>query len=227
MPATIVHGSRVSEEATSIRKDKILPPNQPSRILVADDEHLVAAGLAATLRELGFDVVAVARDGADAVEMAQSLRPDLAMLDVRMPRVNGVEAAQTIFRSLGIPVVVLSAISDDEFVSCAATAGVFGYLLKPVSQEQLRVNLAIAWGRFLEHTLQSTEILDLRERLADRRIIEQAKWIIVKTKGIDEPEAQRLLQRLARNNRRTLADVARSIVENEQLLGDLSGHVPS
>jgi two-component system, response regulator PdtaR len=205
-------------EATPKRRS--LPPDRPSRIILADDEHLVASGLAHNLSELGFEVAATAADGVEAIEMCKNLRPDLALLDIHMPRMDGLAAAEVIFRQMGIPVVILSAFSENSYVAGANHAGVFGYVLKPVTVDQLRVNLAIAWGRFLDFSLQNSEIVGLKERLADRKIIEQAKWIIVKRKGVTEPDAQRLLQRLARNNRRTLADVARSLVENEEIFGD-------
>jgi two-component system, response regulator PdtaR len=200
-------------------KRKPLPPDRPSRIVIADDEHLVATGLSTILIELGFQVVAMAADGQEAIELAKKHLPDLVILDIRMPKLDGLAAADVIFRQHSIPVVMLSAFSDDQYVAGANHAGVFGYVLKPATLDQLRVNLAVAWGRYLDYSLKTTEIVGLKERLADRKVIEQAKWIIVKRKGIAEPEAMRLLQRQARNNRRTLADVSRSVIENEEIFG--------
>jgi AmiR/NasT family two-component response regulator len=201
----------------SAPKRKPLPPERPSRILIADDEHLVASGLTSLLTQLGLQVVGVAADGQQAIDLARLHMPDLVVLDIRMPKVDGLAAAEVIFRQHEIPVVILSAFSDEQCIAGASHAGVFGYILKPVTLDQLRVNLAVAWGRFLDYSLKTTEIVGLKERLADRKVIEQAKWILVKRKGIAEPEAMRLLQRQARNNRRTLADVAKSIIENEEL----------
>ena len=194
-------------------------PPDPRSILVADDEHLVASGLAASLRGLGYTVVGPVADGEEAVETSRVMQPDLALLDIRMPRKDGLAAAEIIFRQLGIPVVIFSAYSDAEYIEAGNRVGVFGYMLKPVTEDQLRVGIAVAWGRFLEHMNQASEIDNLKERLEHRKTIEQAKWIIVKRKGITEPEAMRLLQRQARNNRRTLVDVAKSLLENEELLG--------
>ena len=194
-------------------------PQHPHRILIADDEHLVASGLAVNLHELGYEVVGPATDGDEAIEMARSQHPDMALLDIRMPKRDGLDAAETIFRRMGIPVMIFSAYSDPEYVTSGNRVGVFGYLLKPVTPDQMRVGISVAWGRFLDHITHNSEITTLKERLEHRKIIEQAKWIIVKRKAVDEPEAMRLLQKQARNNRRTLVDVARSVLENENLFG--------
>lgn len=194
-------------------------PAFPSRLLVADDEHLVASGLVANLRESGFQVIGPATDGDEAIELCRTTKPDMALLDIRMPKKDGLAAAEVIFRRLNIPVLIFSAYSDPEYLTTSNRVGVFGYLLKPGTQDQLRAGIAIAWGRFLDYANQNAEIGTLKERLEQRKIIEQAKWIIVKRKGIEEPEAMKLLQKQARNNRRTLVDVARSVLENENLFG--------
>ena len=205
----------ISSEAESALLRKL--PAHPSKLLVADDEHLVASGVAVNLRELGYEVVGPASDGDEAIELCRTSRPDMALLDIRMPKKDGLTAADTIFRSMGIPVMIFSAYSDPEYVTSGNRVGVFGYLLKPVTPDQMRVGISVAWGRFLDYVNQNAEIVTLKERLEHRKIIEQAKWIIVKRKGIEEPEAMKLLQRQARNNRRTLVDVARSVLENENL----------
>ena len=194
-------------------------PPHPSKLLVADDEHLVASGVAVNLRELGYEVVGPAADGEEAIELCRTHKPDMGLLDIRMPKKDGLAAAEVIFRRMGIPVMIFSAYSDPEYVTSGNRVGVFGYLLKPVTQDQMRVGISVAWGRFLDYMNQNSEISTLKERLEHRKIIEQAKWIIVKRKGVEEPEAMKLLQRQARNNRRTLVDVARSVLENENLFG--------
>ncbi len=193
-------------------------PDNPRRILVADDEHLVATGMAESLRELGYAVVGPAADGEEAASLCESEMPDLALLDIRMPKKSGLAVAEEIFGRMGVPVVIFSAFSDDEYVEAGKRVGVFGYLLKPVTQDQLRVGISVAWGRFLDSVGKSTEIDRLKARLEDRKIVEQAKWILVQRKGVTEPEAMRLLQRKARNNRRPLAEISRSLLENEELL---------
>jgi len=195
-------------------------PAVPGKLLVADDEHLVASGLAVSLQELGFAVVGPAADGEEAIDLCTSERPDMALLDIRMPKKDGLAAAEIVFRRLGIPVVIFSAYSDQEYIEAGNRVGVFGYMLKPVTQDQLRVGVSVAWGRFLDHVNQNAEIGDLKLRLENRKIIEQAKWLIVQRKGVTEPEAMKLLQRQARNNRRTLIDVAKSLLENQELFND-------
>ncbi len=189
-----------------------------SRVLVADDEHLVAAGISSSLTGLGYTVVGPACDGLEAIELCRRDSPDLALLDVRMPNCNGLEAAAVVFRELHVPVVILSAYSDPEYLSTAAQAGVFGFLLKPASQDQIRACLEIAWGRFQAHLRQHEEISSLKRRLEDRKTIEQAKWLVVKHKQVSEPEAMKLLQKQARDTRRPLVAIAQSILENMSLL---------
>lgn len=210
--------SSPSEDTRAATKLKI--PHEPKRVLIADDEHLVARGVAANLSELGYTVVGPASDGEEAIQLCRSARPDLAILDIKMPRMHGLEAGEIIFSQLGIPVIILSAYSDPEYLTDATRIGVFGYLLKPVSQDQLRTTISVAWSRFTQHHCQHDEIISLRERLEHRKLIEQAKWIIVKRKNISEPEAMKLLQRQARNNRKNLIDVARSVLEHEDMFGE-------
>jgi len=192
-------------------------PSHPQRILVADDEHLVATGIAATLNALGHEVIGPAADGAQAIELCAQHRPDLALLDIRMPEVDGLAAAHEIYQRFAVPVVIFSAYSDPQYVESSQDVGVFGYILKPVSQDQLRVVISVAWGRYRDAVSQSSEIQSLQKRLADRKLIEQAKWVLVEKRGIGEPEAMRLLQRHARSNRRPLVEVAQSVIENEAL----------
>ncbi len=203
------------KNADLAKDESSLEPEHPVRLLVADDEHLVASGVAVNLRELGYEVIGPAADGDEAIELCRIHRPDMALLDIRMPKKDGLAAAETIYRQLNIPVMIFSAYSDPEYVMNGNEVGIFGYLLKPISQDQMRVGISVAWGRYLDSLNQESEIETLKERLEDRKIIEQAKWIIVKRQGIDEPEAMKLLQKQARNNRRTLVDVARSVLANE------------
>lgn len=217
--------TEATQQAGVEPNDQALPeprrlPEHPSTILIADDEHLVASGLAANLRELGYEVIGPAADGEQAIDMCQEARPDLALLDIRMPNKDGLEAAQILFGRLGIPVIIFSAYSDPDYVTASSHAGVFGYLLKPVTQDQLRVGISVAWRRYVDCVKHRAEIRSLKDRLEHRKLIEQAKWVIVKRKGIEEPQAMRLLQQQARNNRRTLVDVARSVLENENLFND-------
>ncbi len=198
------------------------PPAKPERILIADDEHLVAAGLRAQLVELGYSVIGPASDGVQAIELARQHQPDLALLDIRMPRMDGITAAEIISNELVIPVVMVSAYSDPDYLRSCNQFRTYGYVLKPVPQAGLRVTIEIAWGRWLDSLAQQQEVNRLTARLEDRKFIEQAKWVLVKRKGISEPDAMRLLQRHARNNRRPLVDVAKSLIENEELIHQIT-----
>lgn len=192
-------------------------PEHPSKILIADDEHLVASGLASNLKELGYLVIGPAADGDEAIELSEAMQPDIALLDIRMPKKDGLDAAEVLFQKMAIPVIIFSAYSDQEYVDAGTRVGVFGYMLKPVTLDQLRVNISVAWSRYLDAAEKNSEITVLKQRLEDRKLIEQAKWLIVERKTISEPEAMKLLQRQARNNRRTLVDVAKSLIENQNL----------
>lgn len=191
---------------------KDAPKPRPVRVLIGEDEHLVAADLTARLGEMGYTVVGPVTDGQAAVDTARSALPDLALLDVRMPRLSGLEAARQIFAELQIPVVMISAFSDPDTVAEAAESGVFGYLVKPASDDQLRVAIAVAWGRYLEHRGGRSERDDLARRLEERKVVESAKWILVSSRGMTEPDAMKHLQKVARDTRRKLIEVAGEIV---------------
>ncbi len=187
------------------------------RILIADDEHLVVEGLARSLSDLNYTVTGNCKNGEEAVQACREDRPDLVLLDIQMPKMNGLEAAKVIYGEMGIPVVIVSAFSDSEYLRTGADVGVFGYLLKPVTRDDLEAAMTIAWARYLESRTAKDEIAQLSQRLEDRKIIERAKWILVERLQINEETAMKRLQKQARDNRRTLADVARSILENAEL----------
>jgi response regulator NasT len=113
---------------------------------------------------------------------------------------------------------MLTAYSDDSFLRNSIAAGVFGYLLKPASSEQISAGLSVAWQRFLDHVAQRTHIVDLTQRLDDRKLIERAKWIIVKRKNISEPEAMKMLQKQSRSSRKSIANVARAVIDSDGLM---------
>jgi|TARA_B110000495_G_C23041894_1_gene625550 two-component system, response regulator PdtaR len=193
-------------------------PEHPARVLVVDDELLVAQGIMSTLKALGFDIVGPCKNGEEAIANCREDKPDIVLMDIQMPVMNGMQAAQIIFPELDIPVVMLTAYSDDTYLRNCVAAGVFGFLLKPASAEQLSAGITVAWERFLDHVEQRSQIVDLKQRLDDRRLIEQAKWIIVKRKEISEPDAMKLLQKQSRSSRKTIAAVARAVIDSDGLL---------
>lgn len=193
------------------------------RVLIADDEHLVATGLAETVRALGHDVVAIVSNGEDAVAEAERCGPDLiAMLDIRMPKLNGIDAAKSLYERWGIPSLIVSAFSDEQHLehirSQGDQCGVYGYLLKPVGQDELRVSITVLQQRIGTDVQSRARITQLERNLVNRRIVEQAKWKMVKQLGIEEPEAHERLQREARNRRCPLVDVAKAVLESDELL---------
>ncbi|MCZ6493648.1 MAG: ANTAR domain-containing response regulator [Phycisphaerales bacterium] len=216
---TTSDSSQESIVVQSAPPSKIKLSDQPARLLIADTEEPATDELERNLTALGHTLIGPAPNADEAIELCRTDRVDMALVGIRLPDRDGAEAAEVIFRSMGIPVVIITAHADAKDISAGAQSGVFGYLIKPVSREQLRASIAVAWARFRDHTAQHSEVQELQRRLEERKFIEQAKWIIVKRKGISEPDAMRLLQKQARNNRRPLAEVARSILENESLFG--------
>ncbi len=211
-----------SAEASGILEhwpSRIKLPLLPARLLVADDQE-EASGLKSDLAGLGYTVIGPVSRGDEAIETCRTAQPDLALVDIRVPMPGGPDVAEAIWRHTGVPVVIVSASSKPHDVAGAAQAGALAYLVKPVTREQLQASIAVAWARFRDHAVQETEIRSLKQRLDDRKQIEQAKWIIVKRKGVSEPDAMKLLQKQARNNRRPLIEVARSILENESIFAE-------
>ncbi|MBL0921134.1 MAG: response regulator [Phycisphaerales bacterium] len=201
-------------------------PDRPVRILVADDEYLVALDIVSQLGACGYTSVGPAPSGNEAVRLARSTRPDLALLDVRMPDGDGISAARTIFGELGIPVVMLSAYTDEATLKAARGAGVFAYLVKPAHANQLKATLEVAWGRFREFRAEKAGAEDARRRLDERKTIERAKWALVQRAGVDEATAMRMLEDHARSNNERLIAVAERVVRHGESALRLSGEEP-
>jgi len=182
------------------------------RILIADDEAIRLMTLRTQLRALGFEVVAEATTGRQAVELASRCEPDLAILDIKMPELDGIAAAREITAHRTIPVILLTAYSEPELVERATEAGVFAYLVKPVSEEDLLPTILLARARFEEFRLLQQEVADLREALEARKVIERAKGILMKRLGISEAEAFRRMQVQSQKENKKLVEIARAIV---------------
>jgi response regulator NasT len=186
----------------------------PRRILVAEDEHLVAQGIAQALRALAYEVIGPVADGDAATAIARTDHPDLALLDIRMPQRDGLSAAESLWKELEIPSVILSAYSSQQYVDEAQRVGVFGYLLKPITGEALRATINVAWARASSHVAQSHRIDQLERSLAVRKTVEMAKWRLIEARRITEADAHALLQRTARNERRRLIDLAEDLLKS-------------
>ena len=190
----------------------------PLRILIADDESIRLLSLRAQLAALGHRVVAEASTGEEAVALAVSTQPDLAILDIKMPLVDGIEAAERITQARPIPIILLTAYSEAQLVERAAQANISAYLMKPVSEEDLLPALTLALTRFKQFQALRREVVDLREALEARKVIEKAKGILMRRLDLTEEEAFRRLQRQSQEGNRKLAQVAEAIVLADQML---------
>ena len=184
------------------------------RVLIAEDEALIRLDLAEMLAEAGYDVVAQARDGEEAVELAREHRPDLVIMDVKMPRLDGIAAASIVATERIAPVVMLTAFSQRELVERARDAGAMAYLVKPFTITDLVPAIEMAASRFAEISALEREVDDLSERLAARKVIEQAKAHLQQSLGLSEPDAFGWIQRTAMDRRMTMRQVAERVLED-------------
>jgi AmiR/NasT family two-component response regulator len=186
----------------------------PRRVVIAEDEALIRMDLAEMLAEEGYDVVGQVGDGARAVELTEQERPDLVILDVKMPVLDGIAAAERIARARIAPVVILTAFSQRELVDRARDAGAMAYLVKPFSRSDLVPAIEIAVSRFSELGALEREIADLGEQIAARKAVDRAKGILQRELGLTEPEAFRWIQKTAMDLRRSMREVAEGVVEH-------------
>jgi AmiR/NasT family two-component response regulator len=184
------------------------------RVLVAEDEALIRLDLVEMLREEGYDVAGEAADGEEAIKLATELNPDLVILDVKMPKVDGIEAAQHIAGNRIAPVVILTAFSQRDLVERARDAGAMAYLVKPFAKRDLVPAIELAMSRFSELAALEQEVAGLTERLETRKVVERAKGILMTKQGLSEPEAFRWVQRTAMDRRTTMKAVAEAVIEN-------------
>src|SRR5689334_7315269 len=185
---------------------------EPMRVLVAEDETIIRLDLKDLLERSGFEVCAEARDGEEAVELARSERPDVAIMDVKMPRLDGIEAARRILDERRIPIVMLTAYGQDELVQRAAEAGVFGYLVKPFREQDLLPAIRTARARHEELTALREEAESLAEALAARKAIERAKGLLMEKEGLSEAEAFARLRKASQISGRPLKVVAEALI---------------
>jgi response regulator NasT len=183
------------------------------RVLVAEDESLIRLDLVEMLREEGYDVCGEAGDGASAVLLAQELRPDLVILDVKMPVLDGLSAAEQIVAARIAPVVVLTAFSQRDLVERAREAGVMAYLVKPFQQKDLVPTIEMALSRFAELVALEREVADLSGRLAARKLIDRAKGVLQSKHGLSEPAAFRWIQQASMDDRRSMRAVAQDVLD--------------
>ena len=182
------------------------------RILIAEDETIIRLDLRSLLEGAGFDVCAEARDGEEAVALARETEPDVALLDVKMPRLDGIEAARRILDERAIPIVMLTAYGQEELVSRAVEAGVFGYLVKPFRETDLLPAIETARARHEELTALREEAESLADALAARKAIERAKGLLMAKEGLSEQDAFARLRKASQVSGKPLKVVAEAVV---------------
>jgi response regulator NasT len=193
---------------------------EKTQILVAEDESLIRLDIVETLTEAGYEVVADVGDGEQALEMASQHEPDLAILDVKMPKMDGISVAAKL-QEMSIPVVMLTSFSDAELVKSATEAGAMAYVVKPFSASDLLPAIQIALSRGQELIDLEAEIADLSERLETRKLLDRAKGILQVKMKLSEPEAYRWMQKASMDRRLTIAQVAETVIKQ---LGEDEGN---
>ena len=191
-----------------------LSPTAPShaRILIADDESLIRLDLREMLSELGYDVIGEAGDGRAALDLARKLLPDLVVMDIKMPGLDGIAAAEQLTRERICPVVLLTAYSDQELVERAREAGVVGYVVKPFRPTELMPVIELSLARFEEFRSLEREIGDLKETIETRKVVERAKGVLMETQGLRESDAFHRIRKTSMDTRKSMREVAEAVL---------------
>jgi len=200
----------------SLRSVTDTPAPEPTarRVVIAEDEALIRMDLAEMLAEEGYDVVAAVEDGELAVARTDELRPDLVIMDVKMPRLDGIAAAQRIASQRIAPVVMLTAFSQRDLVESARDAGAMAYLVKPFGKSDLLPAIEMAVSRFAELQQLEAEVADLNDRLETRKVVDRAKGVLQEKLSLSEPEAFRWIQKTAMDLRLSMREVAEGVVQH-------------
>jgi response regulator NasT len=193
--------------------EKTPEPGAKTRVIVAEDESLIRIDIVEMLRDHGFEVVGEAADGEKAVALAEELRPDIVVMDVKMPLLDGISAAEILTKRHIAPVVLLTAFSQRELVERAAEAGALAYVVKPFTPNDLIPAIDIALTRYQQITALEDEISDLAERLETRKVLDRAKGILNDTMGLTEPEAFRWIQKASMDRRLSMREVAQTVID--------------
>lgn len=189
----------------------------PTRIILAEDDTVIRMDLKEELQRQGYLVIGDVGDGLSAVNLARELRPDLVVMDIRMPEMDGISAAEILTREKLAPVVLLTAFSDEELIERARNAGVVHYVTKPWRQSDLKPAIEIALSRFREFRDMESKVKDLEDHLATRKVVERAKGVLMDKYKLTEQEAFRRIQKLSMNNRKSMREVAEAILLAEEL----------
>lgn len=192
---------------------------QPLNLVVADDASIIRLDLKETLERMGHRVVGEAGDGQRALELARQLRPDLVILDIKMPVMDGIDAARVITQERIAPVMLLTAYSQQDLVRRAVDAGVFSYVVKPFTEADLLPAIELAIARFQEFDTIRQEAADLREALETRKAVDRAKGLLMSQHGLSEPEAFRRIQQRSMNTRQSMRQIAEAIILAHEVAG--------
>ena len=190
------------------------------RILIVEDETVIRTSFAMMVEDMGHQVVGEAANGVQALEMVDACSPELILLDVNLPEINGLKVLETIQANYDIPCIIITGYYSHEFLDRAKKAGAFGYLIKPIEERQLQAGIEVTWQRYLEYQNSVAEQKRLRVALEERKIIERAKGVLMRCKGLSEEEAMRALQKMSRDNNQKIAKVARLIINADKILRD-------
>jgi response regulator NasT len=182
------------------------------RLIIADDESIIRMNLKETLIGLGYLVIGEAGDGVSVINLARELRPDLVLMDIKMPKLDGIQAAKVLTQEKIAPVLLLTAYSDRELVDRAKEAGVVNYIVKPFRDAELLPAIEIALARYQEFLEMDNEIHDLKETLDTRKLVERAKGVLMDAQGLKEAEAFRKIQQLSMNTRKPMKEIAQAIL---------------
>lgn len=188
-----------------------------TRLVIADDESLIRMNLKETLVGLGYLVVGEAGDGVSAITLARQLQPDLMVMDIRMPKLDGIQAAEVLTQERIAPVLLLTAYNDRELVQRALDAGVVAYLVKPFREADLLPAIEVAIARFQELRSLDKQLGDLQEAMETRKIVERAKGLLMETQGLTEAEAFRRIQQLSMNTRKPMKEIAQALLLANQI----------
>jgi response regulator NasT len=187
------------------------------RVIIADDESLIRLDIKEMLTSLGYLVVGEAGDGVSAVNLARELRPDLVIMDIKMPGMDGIAAAKVLTEEKIAPVLLLTAFSQQDLVERAKEAGVVGYIVKPFREAELVPAIEIALTRFQEFQALEKETADLKETLETRKLVDRAKGLLMDTQGLTETEAFRKIQKMSMNTRKPMKEIAEAILLTHQM----------
>ena len=187
------------------------------RIIIADDEAVIRMGLRAMLEERGYAVVGEAAEGRRAVDLVEKLRPDLVFLDIKMPGLDGLAAAEQLIAAHPVPVIILTAYGDRALIDRAREAGVMGYLMKPLREADLEPAIQVALARYRDLQALAEEVTDLQDALEARKLVERAKAALMQRLGLSDEEAYRRIQAASRTARRPMKDVAREVLAGKNL----------